>query len=74
MFFAKTSEAVTARKMSVYWPTLLLLNGINVYPGCKNKGIRTHYKFDLFERSDRTTGKIVLKLFLSTTKYNTVGT
>lgn len=34
----KTSEDVTARKMAVYWPTLLLLNGINVYPGSKNKG------------------------------------
>lgn len=34
----KTSENITARKMSVYWLTLLLLNGINVYPGHGNRG------------------------------------
>nr|UMT69213.1 odorant receptor 3 [Myzus persicae] len=33
----KTSENITARKMSVYWLTLLLLNGINVYPGHGNR-------------------------------------
>ncbi|XP_027848834.2 uncharacterized protein LOC114128511 [Aphis gossypii] len=33
----KTSENITTQKMSVYWLTLLLLNGINVYPGHSNK-------------------------------------
>jgi len=44
----KTSENITARKMSVYWLTLLLLNGINVYPGHGNRG-----NFLLFRFEDR---------------------
>lgn len=34
----KTTSEVTARKMSAYWLTLLLLNGTNVYPGHGKKG------------------------------------
>lgn len=44
----KTSENITTRKMSVYWLTLLLLNGINVYPGHGNRG-----NFLLFRFEDR---------------------
>lgn len=43
----KTSKDITTRKMSVYWPTLLLLNGINVYPGHKNRGKYCSIRFVL---------------------------
>jgi len=48
LLIMKTSENITARKMSVYWLTLLLLNGINVYPGHGNRG-----NFLLFRFEDR---------------------
>lgn len=34
----KTSKSIIERKMSVYWLTLLLFNGTNVYPGHKYSG------------------------------------
>lgn len=61
----KTTSEVTARKMSAYWLTLLLLNGINVYPGHGKRGKPLTLRTDITkpgEAKSRYRGNVTFEL------------